>query len=259
MSAKMAIMLVEKFAMISILFQSIEMKKASAQWSDGGIWSWNRLRFEHGPSFLDRLMNDQIFSRLISAQIVVSVLVFFVPGFNLLTTLLLGFLFGMTLLISIRFRGSFNGGSDSMTLMTLLALIVATFATRTHLVHVICLWFLALQVCRSFFTSGFAKFRSVTWKDGSALRKLTATSNYGSPMWIRNLLENDRNSKYAGFAILGFELIFPLGLFNSDLAAIFVAIALLFHLANYFAFGLNRFFFAWLAVYPAYIYCSYAA
>ena len=259
MSAKMAVMLVEKLVLIAIFFQAIEMKKGFANWSEGGIWAWSRLRVEHSSPFLDRLMNDKLFTQLLTAHAWIAAITFFVPGFSFLTTLLLCFLFGRTLLVSIRFRGSFNGGSDSMTLMTLIALIFATFATRTHTVHVICLWFLALQVCRSFFASGFAKFKSAAWKDGSALRKLTTTSNYGVPDWIRSLLKNDRNSKYAGFAILGFELIFPLGLFNSGLAAVFVAIALLFHLANYFAFGLNRFTFAWLAVYPAYLYCSHAA
>ena len=38
--------------------------------------------------------------------------------------------------------------------------------------------------------------------------------------------------------------------------ALLFGVALGFHLANVYAFGLNRFLFAWLAAYPALYYCS---
>ena len=261
MSAKMALMLVEKLAIIAMIFQAAEILKGAREWREGGIWSWSRLSLEYDKQtreLLNRLMNDNVFHRLLQGQIAVAAICFFVPGFSLLATILLTYLFGTTLLVAIRFRGSFNGGSDSMTLMTLLSLMIATAFARNHTAHIICLWFLTLQVCRSFLTSGVSKLKSRAWREGSAMKDLTTVSNYGPPNWARQFLSQGQNSKYLGVVVLGFELLFVTGLLNQDLAALFIGVALVFHLMNYYVFGLNRFVFAWLAVYPAFYYCSHA-
>ena len=48
-----------------------------------------------------------------------------------------------------------------------------------------------------------------------------------------------------------FELIFPLSFLNSAALILALFIAALFHLANACVFGLNRFFWTWLAAYPS--------
>lgn len=50
-----------------------------------------------------------------------------------------------------------------------------------------------------------------------------------------------------------FELAFPLALATRPTLVAALALAALFHLANACLFGLNRFFWTWLAVYPALI------
>ena len=54
-----------------------------------------------------------------------------------------------------------------------------------------------------------------------------------------------------GWAVMVFELVFPLALFSQPALFIALGLAMLFHLANAYFFGLNRFVFAWLAAYPS--------
>jgi hypothetical protein len=51
--------------------------------------------------------------------------------------------------------------------------------------------------------------------------------------------------------VILFELAFPLTLLSQEALIAGLVIAAVFHLANAALFGLNRFFWTWLAVYPA--------
>jgi len=59
-----------------------------------------------------------------------------------------------------------------------------------------------------------------------------------------------------GFTV--WEGCFPLALLDPRLAAAFCAVAALFHFLVFWYFGLNRFFWAWLATFPAVLYCALA-
>lgn len=52
------------------------------------------------------------------------------------------------------------------------------------------------------------------------------------------------------WAVMLFELVFPLALVSQPTLIAALTIAALFHLANACLFGLNRFFWTWIAVYP---------
>jgi hypothetical protein len=48
----------------------------------------------------------------------------------------------------------------------------------------------------------------------------------------------------------------PLALLDTRLAVVFCAIAALFHFLVFWFFGLNRFFWAWVASFPAILWCA---
>jgi len=61
--------------------------------------------------------------------------------------------------------------------------------------------------------------------------------------------------RIASLGVIGFELSAALVLFAPDTAVVtWLVIAATFHLVNAWVFGLNRFFFAWLAAYPSVVY-----
>lgn len=56
---------------------------------------------------------------------------------------------------------------------------------------------------------------------------------------------------FASWTIILFEVTFPAAILNAHLSLVYMASGLAFHAGNAYVFGLNRFFFAWLAAYPA--------
>lgn len=151
--------------------------------------------------------------------------------------------FVATLAIAYRSRGSYNGGSDSMLLVVALGLSIARLGAP-RVGH----GYIALQLALSYVLAGVAKLRDRDWRAGTALPLIVALPHYGVPPRLAALLAR---AKLAGYLMLAFELSFPLAYFAPWPYAV---VALGFHLANAFAFGLNRFLWAWLAAWPAVFY-----
>lgn len=139
-----------------------------------------------------------------------------------------------TWLIAIRWRGTFNGGSDFMTFHVLGAWLVSLCFPESER---ICLHYVAIQLTLSYFVAGVAKIRRREWRSGEALAGFLR--KYRAPVAAPFLIS---------WLVIAFELLAPLAWLQP---LPFAAVALSFHAANAYAFGLNRFFWAWLAAYPA--------
>lgn len=148
-----------------------------------------------------------------------------------------------------RFQGPYNGGSDTMTFLVLLCLWLSHIAP-TRYWQEIALGYLAIQLMLSYFQSGWVKVVNPEWRSGSALQKVFAVSAYPVSENARLWTERPQLLFFMSWAVIGFELVFPLALFNQTLLIIALGIAALFHLANACLFGLNRFFWIWPAAFP---------
>ena len=60
----------------------------------------------------------------------------------------------------------------------------------------------------------------------------------------------------AAWTFILWECAAPLALLDTRLALVFCCIAALFHFLVFWFFGLNRFFWAWLASFPAIVWCA---
>ncbi len=160
------------------------------------------------------------------------------------------------LLILPFFNGPYNGGADRMGLLILLCLTAAF-----NLPHVGALasgpWrelafgYLGAQLLLSYFMSGWVKVVNPDWRNGQALRDVFLFSAYPAGENIRRWAENPRLLLAMGWAVMGFELAFPLAFLTRPTLLAGLAIAALFHGANACLFGLNRFFWIWICAYPA--------
>lgn len=231
---------------IAIALQSIELIMLRTSFSNTGVWRWSTLRAEwtsNSPSWLlwvyDRTFSEKGFLFLLEVRLLAACLLPIWPNIFLLL-----FLAKSTLLIAMRWRGTFNGGSDTMTFHILIGVLAAAVFPYDNVVEA-AIWYIAVQVCLSYFVSGFAKLKSASWRDGSALPIFLSTTIYG-PQKIHSSL-----AKFAAWAVILFECTFPLALLNTNIAVGYIAVALAFHWTNWYVFGLNRFFWAWLAAYPA--------
>ncbi len=149
-----------------------------------------------------------------------------------------------------RFQGPYNGGSDKMVLLTLSFLAVA-HAAPGRFWGEMALSYLAVQLVLSYFVSGWVKLRNPDWRSGRALSDVFAFSAYPASEELRGLSDRRRVLLLSSWAVILFEVAFPLALAHPAALGPALCVAALFHLSNACLFGLNRFFWAWIAAYPA--------
>ena len=105
----------------------------------------------------------------------------------------------------------------------------------------------------SYFFSGEVKLRNPDWRNGQALSDVFRFSAYPVSGQVRTLAHRPQLLLCGSWAVIGFELAFPLAIFQAHLLCAALGVGLAFHLANAMLFGLNRFVWSWLAAYPSII------
>ena len=150
------------------------------------------------------------------------------------------------------FQGPYNGGADRMSLLILSCLCLAHLAPTPRWQE-LAFGYLALQLILSYFISGGVKLLNPEWRNGQALRDVFQFSAYPVSESLRQLSQSARLLQTMSWAVILFELLFPLALISSGSLTVALIIAALFHLTNAFLFGLNRFFWIWVVAYPSII------
>jgi hypothetical protein len=150
------------------------------------------------------------------------------------------------------FQGPYNGGSDRMSVLILWCLTLAHVLPNPRWQE-LALSYLALQLTLSYFISGWVKLVNADWRTGRSLADVFAFSAYPMAENLRAMANYPRILLIASWAVIGFEVAFPLALFSTLSLVAALCIAATFHLANACLFGLNRFFWIWLAAYPSLI------
>lgn len=197
---------------------------------------------------LEHLRGPRAEKLLFATRIIASLLLLagFATGWALAALILLG------ILILIRFQGPYNGGSDRMSLLILFSL-AAAHALPTRDAQELALGYLAVQVILSYVISGKVKLTNPDWRSGQALVDVFAFSAYPVSEALRGFADKRRLLRVMSWAVILFEVLFPFALLHPSSLIAALVIGALFHLANACLFGLNRFFWIWLAAYPSLI------
>jgi hypothetical protein len=149
-----------------------------------------------------------------------------------------------------KWRGLFNGGSDVMTSLALWAIVAARSSLPDPMKKAVFLM-LAVQVLASYFVSGLVKLKSKSWRSGEDLKIFVDSSVVLKPQIFEKLFTKIGTLRNLAWLVLVFELALPFLFFSASTIWIAVALGLAFHFTNFLLFGLNRFFWAWLAAYPS--------
>lgn len=149
-----------------------------------------------------------------------------------------------------RFQGPYNGGSDRMGLLILCCLCLVNFVPSFEWQERI-FGYLALQLMLSYFISGWVKIVNLEWRSGRALQDVFQFSTYPVSEELRGLANRPGLLWMMSWAVMLFELLFPISMLSKETLICGLVIAALFHLANACLFGLNRFFWIWIAAYPS--------
>lgn len=245
-----ALFLTRALAAFAIALQTLELLALRRHFADDGLWAWPVLRrdFEAWPrplrASLDAVLSARGFFALLFARLVLASMA---PLFAWTWPAL----FVLSVLVVMRFRGSFGGGSDTMTLVIASALGAHALFSADDFGTVVCLAYIALHATLSYFVAGLVKVRSSLWRSGGALRHFLVASAYPVPPAVRAFAgQRPGLVRAATYGVLAFELAFPI-VFVRAATLPMLALAFVFHLANFAVFGLNRFVWAWLAAYPA--------
>jgi hypothetical protein len=266
LTLKEALRGVELLLGAAIALQSLEYWKLRKTLFSGKGWSWLHLRRDWDsfpPAFrrlADEVLADSRFTFLPPAVFVIAGLQLSAAALSLETGWEVPFLFlftnlfllAATLLTAARFRGAFNGGSDTATVHFLIGCVLSEagiFFDETG-VKLGLAW-ITVQITLSYFVAGLAKARSRRWWNGEALKEFVSSPRYATPAPLQAFLARPLVAQASSLGVLLFELCFPIVHRVPTALPVALAIGACFHLANFFVFGLNRFFFAWIAGYPA--------
>jgi hypothetical protein len=242
---------------LALALQTLELLAVRAALSDRGVWRYAELRAEYErASWPVRVLTRGLlpYRRFLGVLLVQlgAALTVLVLG----ATPLLMVLVATHLLSAMRFRGSYNGGSDAMTALVLVCLVPAALGASDGWLGKVALGYLAVQAVLSYFVAGVIKLKEPSWRAGTALSALLSLPKYQAPSALLRVLSHGTVARTGAWLVMLFEASFPLALLSTRCCLVYLALALLFHVANAVLLGLNRFIFAWLAAYPALLHLS---
>lgn len=250
---------VECLCALSLLIQTLEFFRLQPALKETGIWSWSKQRKEISHSsawiqkFADFLYQEHHHYLHLILRAVTAFTLFF--GISLVSSV---FLFFSTIIILIRWRGAFNGGSDFMTLVVITGLLITQVCIPIFgapMAYRAGCWFITIQAISSYFISGSVKLFDANWRNGRALSFFINGAIFG-PLKENSIYKKPWFAIASCWSFILWECTFPFALSGPLSAVVWCSVAALFHFLVFWHFGLNRFFWAWLCTFPAIIYCS---
>lgn len=257
MTPSTAIRLTEVIAGIGVLISSLEILLRPAATCDASWNSWRVLRLRRrwsSTGWPGRIFDGLLgYPRDLAGVAARSVAAVALAVGDISGALEASLLWVVTVSLALRgLRTPYGGeGSDQVFLLIFGALaMAATFGGQQ-----IALWFIAAQVCLSYFTSGFAKILHAGWRDGTALLAVLRTRSWGNERAARWLADRPSWCRWLSRALIGAEAAFPLVLLAPPpLLPLLIGAGITFHLAVAAVMGLNCFVWSFAATYPAVAY-----
>src|SRR5262249_46253729 len=190
-----------------------------------------------------------------AGRLVLGALLLLDPGVGLYWKYFVVGLLVLTFLVCLRIPLT-KGADAQMTLITYSAMAL-TLVSDTPVVAGYCLYFLTLQLCLASFAAGFHKLRSRSWRSGDALPGLLSARLFGFPALGAWLARHRWCAWSLAWATIVWEVSFPVVLVAPrEICLGYLSAGVTFHLGAAFAMGLNKFIWAFIALYPAAIYCT---
>jgi hypothetical protein len=148
-------------------------------------------------------------------------------------------------------------GADAQLNAIIYSAISLTLLSDTPVAARYCLYFLTLQLCFAYFAAGYHKLRSPAWRDGSALPGILSARLFGFPAFGAWLGRHRALWLPLSWGTVLWEMSFPIVLVAPRGVCLFyLGCGIVFHVGTAVTMGLNKFIWAFLALYPAAVYCT---
>jgi len=244
-------------SLIALFFalSSIELLRLLKQPQFIKIWNYDYLKIDLEKAFplfkklLPILFSNSSFKWVLYLQLILAAFLILIKS-----PWIVGCLIISHLLICIRFRGTYNGGSDMMAFVLLTGALVLTSFKNQDLAQFGFLY-IAIHTLYSYLKAGLSKVVQKDWRSGFALSAFLSRSLYPDIKKLSVWLDHKKNiSLMACWLVIIFELAALLIVLFPRFAIVYFIMALVFHFSVFLTFGLNRFFWAWLAAWPSIFY-----
>jgi hypothetical protein len=255
-----AIRCVEVLAATCVVISTMEYLARPVRFSDAGLFNWSISRTRtlltfKGPlaATLDVLFRYPNVLWLLALRLVLAISLYFSSRPVAVGVMCAG-IFATSALLNFRNRLG-TDGADQIVKITFAALALASFGDSLAL-QKICLWFITLMAVLSYVTSGLTKLRIAGWRSGGHLSSVFSTVDYCHRTVGRTLSKNPRFTRMAAGMIIGAECSYPMVfVLPYPMYYPWIVAGLAFHAGAAVFMGLNTFFWAYLAAYPAIVYC----
>ena len=236
-------------------------------YSDDGLLSWQVLRVARPRSPLpgvqrrvDRLFRPRAYVVLLVLKVTTALsllaLSLAYPHARLAVGLLDGAMLVQLLLMK---RRSVYGldGADQMFVVVFLGLSVHELMPLGSLGSAAGLVYVAAQTVLSYLIAGTAKLKGSSWRDGSAIAGIMSTKIYGNSFAAALLHGRPALGRIICWSVITFEVTFVAVLFvDRPTIWVMLGVGVLFHAGIAVLMGLNSFFLAFVATYPAVAYLN---
>lgn len=143
-------------------------------------------------------------------------------------------------------------GSDHLAFINFAVALLEKFFPYDRRARKAALAFIAAQSCLSYFTSGAVKMTSPVWRSGDAISGVFRTRTYGDKFLYDLTKERKLLAQALAWGVMISEVLFPLVLIApKPMARAILLNGMAFHIGNARFMGLNRFFWSFVATYPA--------
>lgn len=253
LSLEFALTLTTRLAGVAVAISSAELLWRRAHLEEGGLLDWGpRRRSPRRGDFELRalLLSARPFVWVMALRLSSACVLVIMPNPAVLRVICVAVVVVSTLLF--HFRNPYGlDGADQMALVVFGALLLAEVGQRGQLATRAAVWFIGLQACLAYATAGIAKLVSREWRSGSAIAAVLTTETYGFPA-IRALLSRPVVTRFAAWSVITFECLFPIAVLAGGVVVVgVIGFGILFHAATAVTMGLNNFFWAFVATYPA--------
>jgi len=245
---------------ISLVIQTVEFLRLRSVTSPQGVWAFEIQGgdLSHASPYAQAFFRFMALEKIYDAHLIMRLfaavaLIAFGASVPIVLFLFLG-----TLLLLTRWRGAFNGGSDFMTIVVLTGLLIGALGSpigQHEIAWQAGLIYIAIHSASSYFLSGGVKLFNADWRSGKALPLFLDGGIYG-PLAADSAFRNPAIAILCSWAFILWETAIPIAFLNPVFMLLYCGIGIVFHFLVFWFFGLNRFFFAWLATYPALLFAA---
>lgn len=263
--ASQAIEWTTRLAAVFVLLDSAEKLRNFREFGEKGLFNWNFLRehlyFASRSGFLRRIL-DAVFGQRtwLFLLFLRGACGFYLLAFPLQNLKALGcliVLFAVASFANLR-NAPFGAETESRFSVMIIGALMLQSIAPTEFTAKIALWFIALNACLSYVTAGISKLFNKNWRSGEALFDVLNSPNISASPGAAAFFGKHRSAaKFLTRFNTAVECAFPLVFFAGQPFLMFFLIwGFIFHLSNAVLLRLNKFFWVWMAAYPAVIFTA---